>query len=169
LSARVPLEASRTHPEAGLHTLPDPDPSTPIQVTILLRRRAVSGSAEAGRLERILEGESPPLSREEAAASLGADPADLDRVTRFAESHGLTVLESSQARRSVRVSGTVAQMEAAFGTKLHTHATEGREYLSYDGVLSIPADLDGVVVGVLGFDQRPVARPRFQRMPGTME
>jgi kumamolisin len=98
------------------------------------------------------------MSREEAAASLGADPADVEKVVAFAKSDGLLVREASTAKRRVRVSGTVAQMEAAFGTKLQSCEVEGRPHTCYEGVLSIPADLDGIVVGLLGLDQRPVAR-----------
>jgi kumamolisin len=154
--ARVPLEASRPQREAGLGALPDPDPSTGVEATIIVRRRPDSGST--ARLDAILRGEAPAMSREEAAASLGADPADLERVSQFAESHGLAVIESSLARRSVHVAGTVAQMEAAFGTKLHSCEAGGRPYICYEGALTIPAELDGIIVAVLGLDQRPVAK-----------
>jgi kumamolisin len=156
--ARVFLEASRSRVQAGLRTYPDPDPSTRVEVTIVLRRRSASEVASAGRLDAILRGEAPAMSREEAAVSLGADPADLQQVAEFAESHGLAVVESSLAKRTVRVAGTVAQMEAAFGVKLHSCETSGRVHLCYEGALSIPATLDGIVVAVLGLDQRPVAR-----------
>jgi kumamolisin len=77
---------------------------------------------------------------------LAADPGDLDRVTEFAAAQALTVVESSPARRSVRVAGTVAQMEAAFGVRLETCEIGGREYICYEGPLSIPAALDGIIV-----------------------
>jgi kumamolisin len=105
-----------------------------------------------------MRGEVPPLSRAEAAQVLGAEPAELAKVEEFAKSHGLTITSSSPATRMVQVSGTVAQMEAAFGTKIHTCETGGRPYHCYQGALSIPEDLHGIVEGVLGLDQRPVAR-----------
>jgi kumamolisin len=150
---RVPLEASRSHIGAGQRAAGPPDSAAPIQATILVRRRA-----QAANIDAILRGEAPPLSRGQAATALGADPADLQLVTSFAESYGLSVLETSAARRSVRVSGTVAQMESAFATTLETCETAGHSYTCYDGVLSIPASLDGIIVAVLGLDQRPVAR-----------
>jgi len=89
---------------------------------------------------------------------LSADRGDMDRVTEFAAAHGLTIVESSLARRSVQVAGTVTQMEAAFSVRLQTCEIGGREYICYEGPLSIPAALDGIIVAVLGLDQRPAAR-----------
>lgn len=154
---RVSLEASRPHPGgAGLHNRTDPAPSQSVDVTILVRRRPASGTEP--RIEAILRGEAQPISRGDAAEFLGADPVDLQKVAAFATSYGLTVTESSPAKRTAKVSGTVAQMEAAFGVKLHSCEIAGKVYLSYESALTIPASLDGIIVGVLGLDQRPVAR-----------
>ena len=128
-------------------------PDAVLEATILLRRRADPETEE--RLARILRGEAEPLSREEAADSLGADPVELHRAMEFAASAGLTIVESSLAKRSVRVSGTVAQMQAAFGVTLRSAA--GGAFF-YEGALTIPAALEGIVTAVLGLDQRPVAR-----------
>ena len=49
-------------------------------------------------------------------------------------------------------------MEAAFGVRLQNCEIGGREYICYEGPLSIPAALDGIIVAVLGLDQRPAAR-----------
>jgi kumamolisin len=156
LSARVPLEGSRSRIPAELTAKSDPDPSARIEATILVRRRPASGASAC--VDAILRGQAPALSREEAAASLGADPADVERVTAFAATQGLTIVEADLARRSVRVAGSVAQMEAAFGARLRLCESGGREYICYEGALSIPAELEGIIVAVLGLDQRPVAR-----------
>jgi kumamolisin len=160
---RVPLEASRSRIAAGqraaLRATQVPDPSARMEATIVVRRRPHAERLEATKnIAAILRGEAPALSREEAAAALGADPGDLQLVTSFAESQGLTVLETDAARRIVRVSGTVVQMEAAFDITLQSCQVGSRPYTCYDGVLSVPAALDGIIVAVLGLDQRPVAR-----------
>jgi kumamolisin len=126
-----------------------------MEASILVRRRP-----QAGELDAILSGEAPRLSREEAAATLGANTADLERVIAFVRSQGLTVVESNAAKRTVRVSGTVSQIESAFGITLQFCGNGGQLYICYDGVLSIPAALEGIIVAVLGLDQRPVARHR---------
>jgi kumamolisin len=153
---RVPLEASRPHLAAGLEGYTDPPPSQRVDPTILVRRRPAAGTEQ--RIDGILRGEAPPISREQSAELLGADPLDLQKAAAFATSYGLTVTESSAAKRALKVSGTVAQMEAAFGVKLLSCKVGGQTYLCYEGALTIPASLDGIVEGVLGLDQRPVAR-----------
>ena len=155
-SGRIPLEASLAQIPAGLGAGPGPDPAARLEATIMVRRRA--DSAASARIDAILRGEAPALSREEAAASLGAAPEDFDRVTAFAAAEGLTVVEANSARRSVRVAGTVARMEVAFDIRLQTCEIAGHIYICYEGALSIPAELDGIIVAVLGLDQRPVAR-----------
>ncbi len=104
------------------------------------------------------------MSREEYAAQHGADPADIDRVERFAREHGLVVVASSSARRSVFLSGTAAQFEAAFATKIEHYECDGNTYRGRTGTLSVPMDIADVVEGVFGIDDRPVARPHFQRL-----
>lgn len=124
----------------------------------MVRRRPGAGIQE--RIAGIMRGQAPALSREQAAESLSADPAEIQQVSGFASSHGLTVIESSAEKGSVRISGTVAQMEAAFGVKLRACKTGGQTYIAHEDAVTIPAALDQVIVGVLGLDQRPVASPR---------
>ena len=58
------------------------------------------------------------------------------------------------------MTGTIAQMDAAFGVDVKWRIDEqGRKYLSYAGQISLPEALKGVVQAVLGLDQRPAARP----------
>jgi kumamolisin len=74
---------------------------------------------------------------------------------------GLTVLEQSSQTMSLRLSGSAAQMEAAFkpGLGVYSHPEQG-EFRGREGQLQIPADLEGLVTGVFGLDQRRVARRR---------
>jgi len=153
---RVPLEASRTSGAGGLGERADPAPSDVLEATILVRRRPDPAARQ--RMERILSGEAERLSREDAEECFGADAEDLRLVEEFAAASGLETVESSAAKRWVRVSGTVARMESAFGVKLRFGKKEGGVYLCYQGVLTIPASLADIIVGVLGLDQRPVAR-----------
>ena len=120
----------------------------------MVRRRP--GAQES--LDKILRGEAAPLSRCQAEQALGAAPEDLQRVADFAAEYGLTVVETSAAKRSVKVSGTAAQMNAAFSVKLGYDGTAPGAVLSYQGTISIPASLDQVITGVLGLDQTPVAK-----------
>jgi kumamolisin len=95
-----------------------------------------------------------PMSREDFAATYGADPADLGRVEDFARQHTLEVVESSQERRTVRLAGRAEDVAAAFGVSFRP---EGG-YRVPSGPAALPPELEGVVQGVFGLDTRPVAR-----------
>jgi kumamolisin len=94
----------------------------------------------------------------------GAAAADTAKVEAFARANALAVVEVSAARRSVILSGTVAAFEKAFGVKLESfaHPRKGT-FRGRSGPIHIPADLEGVVEGVFGLDNRPFARPHKAR------
>lgn len=102
------------------------------------------------------------ISRETFAQEYGADPTDLQKVERFARAHQLQVIDSSAARRSVIVTGTVAQMNVAFGVSLKQCQAGEVMYRGRQGSISIPADLADVVEAVLGLDNRPQAATRVR-------
>ena len=103
----------------------------------------------------------PVMSREAFAASYGANPDDLRTVEAFARAHGLEVLESNQARRSIGLRGTARALGEAFGVALQRYRDgSGRTFRASDGPIFVPSDLAGVVQGVFGFDDRPAARER---------
>ena len=92
------LDGSHRLPVAGARRLGAISPDEELSVSVRVRRRgnaqlpaaAPSGPAGAAR-----------LSREEFAATYGADPADIALVEDFAHRHGLAVREASIPRRTV--------------------------------------------------------------------
>jgi kumamolisin len=72
------------------------------------------------------------MSREEFANRYGAAPDDLKKITDFAKAAGLTVVETSAARRTVVLSGRL---------------------------IRVPLELANIVEGVFGLDNRRMARP----------
>jgi kumamolisin len=103
------------------------------------------------------------LTREEYAASHGADPADIAKIEAFAGAHRLVVVESSRARRSVFLSGTAKDFATAFGTEIENYEHGGGTYRGRTGPLTVPTEIADLVEGVFGIDDRPVAKPHFQR------
>ena len=77
--------------------------------------------------------------------------------------HGLVVVESSPAKRLIRLSGTVSAFEKAFDVSLGHYEHANFTYRGRTGSISIPSELDGIITGVLGLDNRPFARPHFLR------
>ena len=61
------------------------------------------------------------------------------------------------------LSGTVKSMSDAFGVQLSYYTHPGGRYRGRVGTLQIPKELDGVIEGVFGLDNRPQAQPHFRR------
>jgi len=111
------------------------------------------------------------LTREQLAADHGASPEDIAKVVAFAQSNHLAVVETSEARRSVWLAGTVAQMSTAFGVRLDEYDHPGGgTFRGRIGSILIPAKLEQIVVGVFGLDNRPQAQPHFRiRKPKALQ
>jgi len=111
-----------------------------------------------------------PDERIEITVTVARDHAG-DAVARAAdalEQRGLTVLETSSATLSLRLSGTATQMESVFKPALavYSHPEQG-EFRGREGQLQIPAELEGLITGVFGLDQRRVARRRSGLSPAS--
>lgn len=129
------------------------DPGQVLTATIIVRRNPAVANVEA----QLLAGTFSPSSRERAEASTAADPQDLAAVKDFAQQNGLHVIDADAAKRTVKVSGKARDFERAFGIRVGRFG----DYLSYDGPMSVPESLGGVIIAVLGLDNRPVACPRL--------
>jgi kumamolisin len=138
-------------------------------VTVRVRRKtALQNSAAEGVHADTLPGQRHYLTREQYAADNGSDPADLAKVAAFAQAHGLVVVDTSVPRRSVFLSGTTAQYEAAFGTTIQQYEHEDGIFRGRTGSLSVPAELVDLVEGIFGIDDRAIAQPHFQlRQPAA--
>jgi kumamolisin len=108
------------------------------------------------------------MTRAELAEQYGASDADIDTVVKAFAEFGLKALATSAATRSVRLSGTVKQMEQAFQVKLFAYAfapdTDERPYRGRVGNLHVPAEVHDLVTGVFGLDNRRVARRRRRHL-----
>ncbi len=161
---RVEVPGSERAPIPGAQSVGPVAADERLEVTLRLRpKQALASLAATGALDDVKPAERRYLSREAYAESHGADPADVAKVAAFAKAHGLVVVEESLPRRSVVLSGTVAQINEAFTVSLEQFDHEGGSYRGRTGTVSVPADLDGIVVGVFGLDNRPQAKPHFQR------
>jgi len=126
-----------------------------LEVTLRLRARSALPKAQD-----LLKPSSVPLQQlthAEFEDRHGADPADIERIRKFAEDHKLTVVRADPARRSVMLSGVVANFNAAFGQNLKTYSYARGTYRGRTGSVQIPAELSGIIEGVFGLDNRPVA------------
>jgi kumamolisin len=159
----LPLAGSERAPMDGAREIGPANPNETVDVTIRLRSRAgkkpmVTADAYTKPIE-----ERTILSRKEFEQRYGADPDSIARVETFARQHKLTVKEKSPARRTVILSGTVTAMNEAFGVELKEYDHPTGKYRGRTGAIHLPAELQDVVEGVFGLDNRPQAKPHFRR------
>ncbi|MGH9635155.1 MAG: S53 family peptidase, partial [Candidatus Angelobacter sp.] len=183
-SPRVPksyqrIVGSERRPSPKAKLLGPADPNEKFTVTIVLRRRP-DGPAIPDH-DFFLT--TPPqqrqrMSADEFASKYGALPVDIEKVVAFAKSQGLEIVETHPARRTVVVSGTVAQMSKAFAVSLGRYEHEvsasgkGRKartetYRGRNGFVHVPQELADSVVGVFGLDNRRVTKRNSGDPPGT--
>ncbi|MGZ3290164.1 MAG: S53 family peptidase [Xanthobacteraceae bacterium] len=134
-----------------------PAPSGARMTVSVIVRRKTPLSAANSRGER-------RLTRAEFNANHAADPAAIKLVKAFAAEFGLKVEAGTPApgRRTMKLTGTVANMQRAFGVSLAHKTMEGVTYRVREGSIHLPAELQGYVVAVLGLDNRPQAKPHFR-------
>ncbi|HUB04785.1 MAG TPA: S53 family peptidase [Solirubrobacteraceae bacterium] len=135
--SHVALEGSERGRGPDAAHVGDADPASSVEVTVTLRR--------------------PERWRDDAEA-----------VKRALARFGLVVAAEYPATGSVVLTGTAAQVEAAFRTRLkvYSHQRDG-QLRGREGGLEIPEELDGIVNGVFGLDQRRVAHRLAAAAAGT--
>jgi kumamolisin len=127
-----------------------------VTVSVIVRRKKPLAAEHSSGRKRI------PRAR--FNADHGADPAAVALVKRFAAEFRLKVRAGTPApgRRTIKLIGTVANMQRAFGVALAHTTIDDRTYRVREGSIMLPAELQGYVVAVLGLDNRPQAKPHFR-------
>ena len=163
----LPLVESNKAPVRGARRLGPAAPDELVDITVLLRSRPSRAGVRAlGARADDLPG--PHLTREEFASQFGARRDDVAAVEAFAAEHGLVVLETSVAKRTVKLAGTAERVSKAFAVEL-TRETTGRgvAYRGRTGTVFVPEQIAPIVQGVFGLDDRPQASPHFRLANGT--
>jgi len=139
-------------------------PTDRVELTVLLRRRASPVPyPDVVGLGRLPPRQRRYLAREEFARRHGAHPDDVRTVTEFARRNALEVGAVFLGARIVQLSGPADQVGRLFGVTLQRWTYAGGSYRGHDGPIELPKELEEVVVGVFGLDDRPQARPHFVR------
>lgn len=173
----VPLGNSRIHaPGQKVHSQLSgarPPADQRLEATLVLRSK--TSHAERTRAVHAMAGQFPHerqyLSAEQYAEHYGASSADRDAVVACVRSRGLHVLESALALGSVRISGSLRDFEAFFQVEFASYRAGDCNFRSYEGEVHIPSELDGIVEGVLGLDNRALTRHHhyFARPTGAAQ
>jgi hypothetical protein len=157
-------------------TLPNTAPA-------LVKRSVETGRMNGGQnLGRMILQLSPTPDQEQAAAQLVSDlhdpssprfhkwltPAqfgqsygvaieDATLVQHWLEQQGFTVHEVARSRCFIVFSGTVAQVESAFSTEMHSYEYNANKFISNATDIQIPAALQPVVKGIVRLHSDPRA------------
>ena len=140
------------------------DPNAVMRVTLTLRARKVP--AKQPTLDKLIAS-GQRVTREQYAANYGADPADVKKVAAFATANGLAVAQTDLPARSVVLTGKTGDFVKAFQVELACYEHAGGTYRGRTGMISIPSDLNKVVVAVHGLDDRPQAQAQFRLKTGA--
>jgi kumamolisin len=152
-SNRVPVPGSRALGPANIHAT--------IEITLKLRRK---------KPLPVLKGRpAAVMTREELGAMYGASQEDIDKATAVFEKLGLKTVNATPLTRTVRLSGTVGDIENALLVKLINYAHPRGNYRGRVGSLHVPSELTDIVVGVFGLDNRRVVKRRRQPVRDTTQ
>jgi len=162
---KIALQGSERAPLRGASLVGPADPNQLVEVSIVLKQR---------RALHLPDLQGKTLSHDEFASAYGADPENVKRVHTFAAENNLQVVERGDeiSRRTVKIQGTVANLEKAFSTTLNDYAHPGKgRYRGRTGSIHLPAELADIVQGVFGLDNRPQAKPhiRFRGLKGASD
>ena len=154
--SHVDLLGNNRPPKRGAKRLGPSDPAQLVNITVVVR-----GKEELPEPDPAVA----PLSIREIEQKYGADPKDIDKVSKvLSEDFGLEVVGSSAGARTMEIEGTVAQIDKAFEVDLGVYETAKQgKYRGREGGVRIPTKLSGLVVAVLGLDERQVARRRIAK------
>jgi len=146
----VELSSSKRPAAAGARRIGNASPEDEVEVTVTLRGPRLPAARDVtGRV----------MDRETFSARYSADPDDAAKVKAELTRLGLHVLDVSPVTRSMRVSGTVQQVDGAFGVNLGTYESDDQgQFRGREGRIYVPAPLAGIVTGVFGLDDRRMAQ-----------
>src|SRR5581483_2703507 len=168
------LSGSERAPLAGARAIGATNAEETLNVTLLLRSRNetesrmrnrgtfAAANTKIGELLRQHPRERKHLTREDFLTTRGALQEDVAKVEQFAHAYGLTIVRTSLLKRSVELTGSVANFNKAFHVELLQYVHANRSYRGRTGPVYIPNELAGIVKAVLGLDNRPQAHPHFR-------
>ena len=153
---------------AGKDLGPAPGDRTLSAVTLRFNMTA----AQSSQLDALVAAQQNPasplyhqwLTPEQYGARFGLSSPDIAKVTAWLQGQGLTVTGVARGRSFVTVSGTVAKLQTAFGTIIHTVQVDGEQHIANLTEPSLPKSVAGVVSTVTGLTDirlKPHAHPHF--------
>jgi len=79
----------------------------------------------------------------------------VDKVFKFLRNTDIYAQGFKSLHNDIKVMGTIGAFKDAFNMNFITKEMYGANFISYNGTISIPSILDGIVKGIIGFDNTP--------------
>jgi hypothetical protein len=92
------------------------------------------------------------LAPEQYADQFGLSQNDVQKISTWLKSQGLSVDSVARGRNWIVFGGTAAQVETALRTEIHYYNVDGVTHFANATAPSIPAALSGIVTGFRGLD-----------------
>src|SRR6202020_1247765 len=92
------------------------------------------------------------LTSEQFGARFGLSASDLAKVSAWLTSQGFTITSVAKSSTFINFTGTVAQVQQALGTAIHTVSYNGEQHISNLTEPTLPAAISGVVLAVSGLN-----------------
>ncbi len=122
------------------------------RIMLILGRSATQQQALTQYLDDLQNPSSPSyhkwMTPAQYGAKFGISDTDLQTVESWLQSYGFKIEKVPAARNLIQFSGTVAQVQSAFQTSIHSFAVLGATHYANVSDPQIPAALAPVVVGV---------------------
>jgi kumamolisin len=161
------ISGSERQPVRGARLIQNSHLDQTIEVSIRIRSKSESKREEFK--SALAKPGFKHMSRAQFESAHGADPADLEKVKKFAQEFGLKVHETGTelTRRTVLLSGTTTNLQKAFHVELKEYSHPKGNFRGRVGNISVPTEYADIITGVFGLDNRPQAEPHFRRLPQT--
>jgi subtilase family serine protease len=155
VSNRATLAGS-VHPKAKSSTDLGAAPAGK-QLTSMSLRFSMTPAQQSALNQLLIDQQNPGspqyrqwLTPAQYGAHFGLSSADIAKVTSWLTSEGLTVTGVSNSSTFVTFDGTVAQVDAAFGTSIHSLSFKGVSHFANLSDVSLPSAVQSVVMDVTG-------------------
>jgi kumamolisin len=130
------------------------DPNQSITVSVILNRPQEL---------RLPSGAFQPMSNA-SMAKYSSTPGQVADLKKFAKDNGLSVASVDPKTRTIKLQGTAATLGKAFGVEMGEYKdAQGNQFRAYQGQIKLPATLGKNVAAVLGLENRPLAKPHFEK------
>jgi kumamolisin len=151
------------------HTLPagsvvqrKTSPNQRIEVTVAVARKQKLPSL--ADLENKKPRDRKYMTRDDLEKNFGSSDDAVAKITAYAKAHNLQVTRNEPGAARMRLAGTVQDISNAFGVTLFDyHQDKLGNFHGHTGPVSIPAELQGAITGVFGFNNHR----HLRRHPAT--